>query len=136
MKKPGQHIEAHERVASKALADLAEANRRLAVQRAAFAESSTDRERKLEAELAGARSALGRIAEYDTDYTVGPAENVNRLQAIAEDGLMGATPDGPKCPTCGAAMLTYTLSGVEAAESFVACPDCGPPESMKPRRSK
>lgn len=38
----------------------------------------------LEGQIHEARAALQEIAEYKTDYSVGPDENVGRLQAIAE----------------------------------------------------
>jgi hypothetical protein len=46
------------------------------------------------AEIARLQAALTEIAEYDTDWTRGPAENVGILQGIAE-GALAATTKGP-----------------------------------------
>lgn len=44
---------------------------------------------RLTAALQPYLTALQRIAEYETDWTQGPAANVNALQTIAEAALLG-----------------------------------------------
>lgn len=66
------------------------------------AKAALTHERSLTARL---RGALEAIAEYDTDFAVGPADNVARLQTIAERALStppAAAPVTCEAPACAA----------------------------------
>jgi hypothetical protein len=78
---------------------------------------------RLRADLNTARTALERIAEYETDWAKGTADNVGALQAIAEGALHLPSEPAPSAPlprnpTWDEALLE--LAQREAARAMLA----------------